>query len=68
MKTYIVYFAGHYPVGSVALVNATNKQEAKQLVELKLVEIALPQRINEEAINEYEHNTLGVTILHVIAF
>lgn len=60
---YSVYFAGHYPVGAVAIVVAEDKYDAKNMMEEHLKTIGLQQDIAIENISLLNTYSKGVEIL-----
>lgn len=56
MKTFAIYFIGHYPVGSVAVVRAKNKETAIKLfqMQLGLTEPILAEKNKDQRVLEIE--------------
>lgn len=47
-------FKGHYPIGSAAVITATSKEHAVELLEAELTRIGLAQKITVDQIEELD--------------
>jgi hypothetical protein len=63
MKVFSCQFAGHYPVGAVALVSAEDISQARKLMEDELKLIGLPQDVTLDMLQEFGTDTQRVEIL-----
>jgi len=65
MKVYTCWgFTGHWPVGTSAVVVAGNTKDAVKLLEDRLAEIGLPQRIDPKSLVELDLTQPACTIIN----
>lgn len=61
-------FAEHWPVGTAAIVLAENTSEAKDILQLELAKIGLPQDVEEEDFVEHNISKEQVIILRDVNY